>query len=110
VISLTVTRRVARLLRHFLEHYDIIDGPVTGSGASLHGIGVSTFYVTVAKLEAMQWVRSEWEELPTHEDRPRRRFYFLTKDGAGHARAALSMYDNRPPLWKRLTRRGPRCM
>jgi DNA-binding PadR family transcriptional regulator len=51
-----------------------------------------TLYPVMARLEAVGWAESFWEdpELAVREGRPRRRYYQLTKDGAEQARIALA--------------------
>jgi PadR family transcriptional regulator, regulatory protein PadR len=51
-----------------------------------------TLYPVMARLEAVGWVQSSWEDpdLGVREGRPRRRYYQLTRDGAEQARFALA--------------------
>jgi PadR family transcriptional regulator PadR len=46
----------------------------------------------MARLEAVGWVESRWEDpdLGVREGRPRRRYYQLTQDGAEQARLTLA--------------------
>ncbi len=49
-----------------------------------------TIYPILARLEAADWVVSDWEAIdPAEEGRPRRRLYYLTGAGALQARVAL---------------------
>jgi PadR family transcriptional regulator, regulatory protein PadR len=59
------------------------------------GLPSGTIYPIVARLEQLGWVVSSWEDPREHiaERRPRRRYYRLTNDGAGLARAALARVD-----------------
>jgi DNA-binding PadR family transcriptional regulator len=58
----------------------------------LVGLPSGTIYPILARLEHAGWVNSAWEDPAAHEvtGRPRRRFYWLTSDGADQARAALA--------------------
>src|SRR5918998_3985468 len=58
----------------------------------LVGLPSGTIYPILARLERAGWVDSTWEDPAAHEaaGRPRRRFYWLTTDGADQARAALA--------------------
>lgn len=60
--------------------------------AKLAGLETGTLYPVMARLEAVGWVESSWEdpELSVRERRPRRRYYQLTRDGAEQARVALA--------------------
>lgn len=54
------------------------------------GVGVSTVYDILMKLERSGWVESEWERVdPQQAGRPRRRLYRLTGRGAAQAQADL---------------------
>jgi PadR family transcriptional regulator PadR len=56
------------------------------------GLPSGTIYPIMARLERLGWVESSWEAPSRHvaEGRPRRRYYRLSGDGVGHARAALA--------------------
>lgn len=60
--------------------------------SDLVGVPSGTIYPILARLEQAGWVDSAWEDPAAHEaaGRPRRRFYWLTPDGADQARAALA--------------------
>lgn len=50
-----------------------------------------TIHPILARLEAVGWVRSEWERVdPAAAGRPRRRWYRLTPEGREAAEAALA--------------------
>jgi DNA-binding PadR family transcriptional regulator len=54
------------------------------------GLPTGSVYPILARLEAAEWITSEWEDIDESvEGRRRRRLYRLTPDGADHARAAL---------------------
>jgi PadR family transcriptional regulator PadR len=60
--------------------------------SKLAGLHTGTLYPVMARLEAVGWVESSWEDpdLGVREKRPRRRHYQLTRDGAEQARFALA--------------------
>lgn len=63
-------------------------GTQIGSAA---GLMSGTVHPILARLEALGWVSSRWEEIdPTVEGRPVRRYYQLTTDGAQQAKAELA--------------------
>ena len=55
------------------------------------GLPSGTIYPIMARLEAIGWVESDWEDPEAHiaEGRPRRRYYQLTREGAECAADAL---------------------
>jgi DNA-binding PadR family transcriptional regulator len=55
------------------------------------GLRSGTLYPILLRLEELGWLESEWEEPGVHgpAGRPRRRYYWLTKDGAAGARIVL---------------------
>ena len=65
----------------------------------LVGLPSGTVYPILARLEQVGWLESGWEDVnPSVEGRPRRRFYWLTSDGAEQARDALARVP-RPAPW-----------
>jgi PadR family transcriptional regulator PadR len=55
------------------------------------GLPSGTIHPILARLEALGWLQSHWENAdPQEEGRPRRRYYKLTEDGAERARIALA--------------------
>jgi DNA-binding PadR family transcriptional regulator len=57
----------------------------------LVGLASGTIYPILARLEQRGWLESGWEDTSAEvEGRPRRRFYWLTPDGAELARDALA--------------------
>lgn len=55
------------------------------------GLPSGTIHPILARLEAVGWVSSRWEDVdPRQQGRPARRYYRLTGDGALAARAALA--------------------
>jgi PadR family transcriptional regulator PadR len=63
------------------------------------GLPGGTLYPIVARLEQIGWLESEWEEPEQHEGsgRPRRRYYWLTANGAQEAAASLAGRPARMP-------------
>jgi PadR family transcriptional regulator, regulatory protein PadR len=69
-------------------------------GRPRHGLDIcdrtalpgGTVYPILARLEQVGWAESRWEEPEVHEAerRPRRRYYWLTADGAKQATDALA--------------------
>ena len=54
-----------------------------------------TLHPILARLEGLGWLESRWEDAsPREEGRPRRRYYFWSKDGAERARIALAQAAN----------------
>jgi PadR family transcriptional regulator PadR len=67
------------------------------------GLASGTIHPVLARLEAAEWVESEWEDIdPSSVGRPRRRFYRLTAAGVEKATAALAVVAARR---ERLARR-----
>jgi len=63
-------------------------GVEIGQGA---GLPSGTVHPILARLEAVGWLESRWEEIdPRVEGRPARRYYHLTTDGIELARSALA--------------------
>jgi len=55
------------------------------------GLPSGTIHPILARLEAVGWLTSRWEEIdPRAEGRPARRYYRLTPDGMELARSALA--------------------
>jgi PadR family transcriptional regulator PadR len=55
------------------------------------GLPSGTVHPILARLEAVGWLESYWEEIdPREQGRPARRYYRLTGNGAVAARAALA--------------------
>jgi len=60
------------------------------------GLPSGTIHPILARLEALGWVESEWEDIdPRVEGRPARRYYRLSAAGADSARAALARVPRR---------------
>ncbi|WP_433206799.1 PadR family transcriptional regulator [Nocardia sp. CA-107356] len=54
------------------------------------GLPTGSVYPILARLEAADWITSDWENIDeSAEGRRRRRLYQLTPGGTDHARAAL---------------------
>jgi PadR family transcriptional regulator PadR len=84
-----ITLPTAAVLRLMLQD---VTGSFYGLAlADASGFPSGTIYPVLARLEAAGWVQSSWEqEDPSVLERPRRRMYQLTGDGAHAARAALT--------------------
>ena len=56
------------------------------------GLPSGTIHPILARLEGLGWLESRWEDdvSAREEGRPRRRYYWLTSDGAEKARVALA--------------------
>ena len=66
----------------------------------LAGLPSGTIHPILARLEAVEWVGSVWEDIdPAQEGRPRRRYYNLSPRGAELARDALArVYATQPAV------------
>jgi DNA-binding PadR family transcriptional regulator len=61
---------------------------------SAAGLPTGTVHPILARLERMQWLVSEWEDVDARtEGRPRRRYYRLSERGAMRAAAAVERAD-----------------
>jgi DNA-binding PadR family transcriptional regulator len=57
----------------------------------LAGLRSGTVHPILARLEAVGWLQSRWEDIdPRTEGRPARRYYRLTAEGAPAGQAALA--------------------
>ena len=55
------------------------------------GLPSGTIHPILARLEAMEWLESRWEDTdPSEAGRPRRRYYRLNPDGIQRVRNALA--------------------
>ena len=55
------------------------------------GLPSGTIHPILARLERLGWLKSRWEDAsPQEEGRPRRRYYYWSRDGAERARIALA--------------------
>lgn len=69
------------------------------------GLPSGTIHPILARLEGLGWLESRWEDIkPEDEGRPRRRYYWLTKDGAEQARLALARATSSVSVFKVLPR------
>lgn len=63
------------------------------------GLPSGTVHPILARLEALGWLESRWEDVdPSAAGRPARRYYRLTPDGAVRAREALARVYRGGPL------------
>jgi PadR family transcriptional regulator PadR len=78
------TQRVLEVLLEQDESYG------SQIGAYCH-LPSGTVHPILARLEGLGWVTSRWEDIDSSQaGRPARRYYRLTGNGRGHARAALA--------------------
>ena len=84
-----MTIATQRVLQALLDAPDEdLYGLVIGEAA---GLASGTVHPILARLEAIHWVESRWEDVdPSQQGRPVRRYYRLTGVGAPAAREALS--------------------
>jgi PadR family transcriptional regulator, regulatory protein PadR len=67
------------------------------------GLPSGTVHPMLARLEAIGWVGSRWEDIdPRAEGRPARRYYQLTPTGVQEARAASARSYRTRPAWPKL--------
>ncbi|MGW4241149.1 PadR family transcriptional regulator [Nocardia sp. NPDC004722] len=60
------------------------------------GLPTGSIYPILARLEAADWIASEWEDIDESvEGRRRRRLYRLTDGGAANARTAIMEAQNK---------------
>ena len=87
--ELRMTLSTQAVLRAFL---DDVAAPRYGFEiGSLTGLASGTVHPILARLEAMKWAESFWEDIDAAaEARPRRRYYQLNPDGVQAARLALA--------------------
>lgn len=74
------------------------------------GLPSGTVHPILARLEAVGWLESRWEDIDPHaEGRPARRYYRLTTDGMELARRALARAYSASPraAWIRPVGEGP---
>ena len=58
------------------------------------GLPTGTVHPILARLEKMEWLTSEWEQVDARaEGRPRRRYYRLSERGAMRAQAAVDRVE-----------------
>jgi PadR family transcriptional regulator PadR len=90
-----------RITRSFL---DVVQAFVNAGRDELHGykilkatgLGGPTVYKILERMTAMGWVTARWDDNPEDANKPRRRYYKLTSDGAQHARALIAEHRPRP--------------
>ncbi|GIH21699.1 PadR family transcriptional regulator [Acrocarpospora phusangensis] len=103
-----MTLQVQMVLREFLtdpaqERYGLELSAITS-------LPSGTIYPILARLEDIGWIESHWEEPDAYADqeRPRRRYYKITRDGVESGREAIAKtYTSRRqsiPDWLRRPR------
>src|SRR6476646_9414631 len=61
---------------------------------SLTGLSSGTVHPILARLESIQWLTSDWEQIDSSvEGRPARRYYLISDEGLAPARQALAAAD-----------------
>jgi DNA-binding PadR family transcriptional regulator len=93
------TRNVAEVLRMFLD--DVDESRYGFELMQLTGLPSGTLYPVLARLEGAGWLVSDWEDVdPAEAQRPARRFYRITGEGARVARLELAALSARlrPPV------------
>jgi PadR family transcriptional regulator len=81
---------------------DVLVALLDAEGFELHGWAIMkrtrragpTVYKILERLTEARWVSAYWEDRADEPNRPRRRFYRLTPNGAVRARALVA--DRRP--------------
>jgi PadR family transcriptional regulator PadR len=81
---------------------DVVEAFINAAGDELHGWAIikasgrggPTVYKILERLTEMGWVTARWDAEPAALNKPRRRYYKLTGDGARRARQLLS--ERRP--------------
>jgi PadR family transcriptional regulator PadR len=81
---------------------DVLEVLLDAKGNELHGWAIiktskrggPTVYKILERLAEMGWVDARWDDEPTEPNKPRRRYYRLTGEGA--SRAASLVAKRRP--------------
>ncbi len=86
--GLTLTRTAAEILAVLVDR--AAQDQHSGDLSVATGLSAGTVYPVLARLEALQWVDSAWEQAAVHQQGwPRRRLYRLNPYGLAMARGAL---------------------
>ncbi|GAA3096045.1 hypothetical protein GCM10017600_00990 [Streptosporangium carneum] len=73
---------------------------------AMAGLPSGTIHPILARLEAVGWLESRFEDTPPQEvGRPRRRYYRFTQDGAEDARVALARSSSKAKILPATLRR-----
>jgi PadR family transcriptional regulator, regulatory protein PadR len=81
---------------------DVVETFLAAGNVELHGWAIikasrrggPTVYKILERLTQMGWVTARWDDEPSEPNKPRRRYYILTGEGASRARALLA--ERRP--------------
>lgn len=81
---------------------DVLEAFLAAGSAELHGWAIikaskrggPTVYKILERLDEMGWVTARWEDRSAEPNKPRRRFYRLTGEGAERARQLIA--ERRP--------------
>ena len=87
----------ARITAPFL---DVLETFLAAGGDELHGWAIiktsqrggPTVYKILERLTEMEWLTTRWDDRPTEPNKPRRRYYRLTGEGATSARALIQKH------------------
>jgi DNA-binding MarR family transcriptional regulator len=92
-MSQQATIRVSDKGRRVLSVLLDTDQGLSGLDICRHAnLGPGTIHPILARLERAGWIEGEWETPEPLPDRPRRRFYSLTRHGRTRALDALGRY------------------
>jgi PadR family transcriptional regulator, regulatory protein PadR len=94
-----MTDQPTRITAPFL---DVLETFLAAGGKELHGWAIiktsqrggPTVYKILERLTDMEWVTARWDDKPSDPNKPRRRYYKLTGEGAARGRALLA--ERRP--------------
>ncbi len=83
---------------------DVVEALLEADDNELHGWAIMkttsrsgpTVYKILERLSGMNWVTARWEERPEEPNKPRRRFYRLTGEGARQARVLVARRRPQP--------------
>jgi DNA-binding PadR family transcriptional regulator len=95
-----MSEQPARITAPFL---DVVETFLAVGGEELHGWAIikcsqrggPTVYKILERMTEMGWLTSRWDDQPSEPNKPRRRYYKLTGEGATRARALIQ--ERRPP-------------
>ncbi|MFI7541100.1 PadR family transcriptional regulator [Actinoplanes sp. NPDC049599] len=81
---------------------DVLETFLNAGTEELHGWAIiklsqrggPTVYKILERLVALGWITARWEDQPSEANKPRRRYYRLTGEGASSARALIA--ERRP--------------
>ena len=94
-----MAERPARITPPFL---DVLETFLAAGSEELHGWAIikesqrggPTVYKILERMAEMGWLTARWDDRPTEPNKPRRRYYRLTGEGAVQARQLIA--ERRP--------------